>query len=208
MIEDAIKAIKKDNRDAFNVIYNRYYGIVFTIAFELLKQCDRLDAGTGAEDTIQEVFTSIWIRRMKLPIMTEKEMTNYVARMSKNITINQMRNSKIRINADVKFYEEDYGDGVVALDGNSETEDISQRPLLVQIMKKVMNDKAIPKDAREAIGLFYGEGLRAVDIAQYNRQHLQTTKNKIHRTLKIMKQRAAHQLGQSKHGGMHVSKHD
>lgn len=202
---DAIKAIRNGNKAAFDIIYNRYYGIIFTIAFDLLKVYKRSDAGQEAEDVVQEVFISLWIRRVKLPVRSEIEMKQYVARMSKNITIDHIRKNTTRLRYDTKFFIEDYGDGLVTIDGNSEQEYNWQYPVMVKVIKKIMKDKTIPKDTREAIDLFYGEGISAADIAKYNNQHLQTIKNKIHRTLKIIQQRAVDQLGQFKHGDMHVS---
>jgi RNA polymerase sigma-70 factor (ECF subfamily) len=49
--------LKKGSKNAFNLIFNRYWEELFIFAFNILKDEDI------AKDVVQEVFISVWNRR-------------------------------------------------------------------------------------------------------------------------------------------------
>ncbi len=54
--------LKNDDKDAFSIIYNRYWEKVYLLAYTILKNRD------AAEDILQEVMISLWIRRHETEI--------------------------------------------------------------------------------------------------------------------------------------------
>jgi RNA polymerase sigma factor (sigma-70 family) len=60
--KELLELMSRDNRLAFNLLYYRYWNIVFS--FALRKTTDVMDA----ENIVQDIFFSLWQRRFKLQI--------------------------------------------------------------------------------------------------------------------------------------------
>lgn len=59
---ELIRLLKNDDKNAFSTIYNRYWEKLYLSAYSILKNND------AAEDIVQEVMLSLWIRRHKAEI--------------------------------------------------------------------------------------------------------------------------------------------
>jgi len=71
------------DRDAFALLFNRYWKTVYSICFKYTK------CHSDAEDVSQEVFKAIWEKRDALDIHTNFE--NYLIRSAKNRILNYFR---------------------------------------------------------------------------------------------------------------------
>lgn len=77
--------IKDGNELAFKVIYNRYWKRLFVYASNILN-----DKGL-AEDVLHEIFTSIWIKKDELKILS---LESYLFVSAKNKSISMFRKVK------------------------------------------------------------------------------------------------------------------
>ncbi|SMD10359.1 RNA polymerase sigma factor [Pedobacter nyackensis] len=66
--------LSEGSRDAFDVLYNRYWKLVFNTAFKRLNDMER------SQDIAQDVFTQLWVRGSKSPIENLPAYLNVAAR--------------------------------------------------------------------------------------------------------------------------------
>ena len=74
--------IKKGDQLAFNQVYDRYWRKLYSYTFNILN-----DVGY-TEDTLQEVFINIWIKRGEIEI---KSLKNYLFNSVRNNAISKLR---------------------------------------------------------------------------------------------------------------------
>lgn len=95
-LHDLFKKIANKNELAFNVLYEKYNKLVYAIAFSILKNKE------NSEDVVQVVFTKIWnMNKEKLPTRNE---TTWLYSLTKNETLNFLRNQKDMVNFDELYY--------------------------------------------------------------------------------------------------------
>lgn len=59
---DLLYQIAQGSKQAFNLLYERYWETIYTEAYKRLKDAD------GAKDLVQEIFTHLWVKRETLQI--------------------------------------------------------------------------------------------------------------------------------------------
>lgn len=72
--EDLLALLNKNDKDAFTELYNRYWTVLFGIAY------NRLQQAVLAEDVVHDVFLSIWKNRYSQNIL---QLENYLATATK-----------------------------------------------------------------------------------------------------------------------------
>ena len=98
-LNELFKEIKNNNEMAFEKLYSRYNKLVYGIAFSILKNKQ------DAEDMVQNVFTKIYsIDKNKLPSSNE---ASWLYSVTKNETINYLKNKKNNIDLDSIYELED-----------------------------------------------------------------------------------------------------
>jgi RNA polymerase sigma-70 factor (ECF subfamily) len=80
--DQLLELMRKDDRAAFTELYNRYWDKLFTVAMH------RLDDEQEAEEVVQEVFLSLWQRR--LSIQLTHTMNTYLSVAVKYRIINHL----------------------------------------------------------------------------------------------------------------------
>jgi RNA polymerase sigma-70 factor (ECF subfamily) len=83
---ELLAQIKKDDRFAFNILFDRYWKKLYQTALA------RLNDDVEAQDLIQEIFIKIWQRRKNLEIHTSLE--NYLQRSVRLSVISHFRSKK------------------------------------------------------------------------------------------------------------------
>jgi RNA polymerase sigma-70 factor (ECF subfamily) len=58
---ELIELISRNNREAFDTVYNRYWEKLFLYIAKVIRDRD------DAQDIVQEIFVSLWLRREELP---------------------------------------------------------------------------------------------------------------------------------------------
>ncbi|MDR1402140.1 MAG: RNA polymerase sigma-70 factor, partial [Tannerellaceae bacterium] len=78
-----IAAIKRNDPISYNKLFIRYYVRLCKYVYSILLNKD------DAEDIIQELFLYIWDNRKKIDI--QENVSGYLYKMSKNLTLNHIR---------------------------------------------------------------------------------------------------------------------
>lgn len=96
--------IKKRDKQAFTVVYQKYHAYLYALALRYLKDKHM------AEDTVQHIFVKLWETAKNIEI--EINLKNYLYTMTKNNILNQIRNNKEAIsinysNAQTQIPDED-----------------------------------------------------------------------------------------------------
>jgi RNA polymerase sigma-70 factor (ECF subfamily) len=79
--EDLLQRLKKDDAGAFTEIFNNYWEKLYAIAY------NRLRVKQAAEDVVQEVLSSLWLRRHELDI---KQLSGYLATATRYCVFRQL----------------------------------------------------------------------------------------------------------------------
>ncbi len=74
--------LKKRDKDAFSVIYQKYHRYLYSLALKYLKSAQM------AEDAVQHVFVKLW--ESTAAIQIEINLKNYLYTMTKNYILNTM----------------------------------------------------------------------------------------------------------------------
>jgi RNA polymerase sigma-70 factor, ECF subfamily len=80
---DLIFSLRQGNQNALSVLYDRYGGLVYTLALKLL---DRVDE---AEDLTQDVFLSFWKQEKFDP--TRAKLSSYLCLITRSQAIDKLR---------------------------------------------------------------------------------------------------------------------
>ncbi|MEA4978728.1 MAG: sigma-70 family RNA polymerase sigma factor, partial [Petrimonas sp.] len=78
--------IKKRDKEAFAVIYQKYHRYLYSLALKYLKDTQL------AEDAVQHIFVKLWETTQNIEI--EINLKNYLYTMIKNYILNQFRNNR------------------------------------------------------------------------------------------------------------------
>ncbi|MDI9605698.1 MAG: RNA polymerase sigma-70 factor [Bacteroidota bacterium] len=78
--------LKKRDKEAFSMIYQKYHRYLYALALKYLKNPD------AAEDAVQHVFVKLWESTTKINI--EINLKNYLYTMTKNYILNTIRDRK------------------------------------------------------------------------------------------------------------------
>lgn len=101
-LHELLTEIKENkNESTYNELYRKYKELVYSIAFSILKQKE------DSEDVAQRVFTKLWtMNSQNLPSSYE---ASWLYRLTKNETLNYLRNHKKTINLEELYsiHEED-----------------------------------------------------------------------------------------------------
>ena len=80
---DLISSLRQGNQHALSILYDRYGGLVYTLALKLLDCRDR------AEDLTQDVFLSFWKQQKFDP--TRAKLSSYLCLITRSKAIDKLR---------------------------------------------------------------------------------------------------------------------
>ena len=168
-----LRLLKKDNRFAFNEIYNRYWSELYYTVFEMLK--DKAIAG----DIVQDVMVSLWIRRKHLEVDT---LSSYLFRAIKLKTFQHLRNGK------TAQYHLERMESIRFANTTEDHLDFSE-------LREALNNSLaqLPEKCRQVFELSRFEQLSHQEIAQKLGISQKTVANHINRALKQLR----HSVGRS-----------
>lgn len=167
---DLTHLIKTGDHVAFTELYNRYWAVLFQHAVKLLKNEDE------AVDIVQDVFSTIWIKRAGLNINTSLKSYLYIAVRNKIVSI--IRHHKVH---------EHYLDSLSGLieKGVYETDEkVRFKEFSVQIESEI--DK-LPAKMKTIFELSRNQGLSHNQIAIKLQISDGTVKKQIYNALKLLK---------------------
>ena len=95
-LHSIFEGIFKNDEMSFNNLYENYKGLVYKIAFSILKNKE------NSEEITQKVFMKIWeIEKGKLP---KKSEASWIYTLTKNEALNFLRSKKVEQNIDDMYY--------------------------------------------------------------------------------------------------------
>ena len=144
--EQLIKRLKRDEKESFNKLFERYYDRCYSYAMALLKDT------ASVEDVIQNVFLKVWLVRKNID--PSRPFVNYLLTSIRNEAISLLRlkanSSKAPIMPDV----EDSGPDAV--------DDIAYSEINSHILFTVQK---MPEQRRRVFELSRMQGLKVDEIA-------------------------------------------
>lgn len=144
-----INRIARGDKEAFSLLFNKYYGKVFRFILSLVKQ------KSIAEDLSQDIFVKLWANRRKLS--TISSVDNYLFIMSRNRTLDFFRKAShkkecIDISEDILL-------SIASKDSTERVDDQS----LINAVRMAVN--AMPPKRRDIFMMSRFDGLTNDEIA-------------------------------------------
>ena len=162
-----LSAIRSGDERAMSELYERYSGIVYSVALRVLG-----DTG-AAEDILQEVFMKIW-RGPDLFDENRGSLAGWLAVIARNRAIDALRKRQP---------ESDIADVVVAVEP-----DMVRSADWSRALDKIRSALAgMPVSQRSALEMAFFEGLTHSEISEKTGEHLGTVKTRIRAGLKTLR---------------------
>jgi RNA polymerase sigma-70 factor (family 1) len=159
--------LKKGSKNAFNLIFNRYWEELFIFAFNILKDED------NAKDVVQEVFISVWNRR------NESKITKLKAYLYQSV---KFQTAKVfRDNFQYEEYSEVFE---IVSNFNNAEQNLNAKELALLIEKTL---KKLPEKCAEVFHLSRDEHLSNKEVAEKLNISISTVENQINKALRILK---------------------
>lgn len=167
---DLFNSVKCGDKDAFTTLYNRFWPLLFSHAYRMLRDED------DATDVIQEIFVTIWTKAEEINIAGN--LSGYLYGATRNKVLDKINKNKNRdkyINSLTSFIER----GELSTD-----EHINTRELASIIEKEIAN---LPEKMRITFELSRKKHLSYKEIAKITQTSEGTVKKQIYNALKILK---------------------
>ena len=167
--------LRDDNKEAFDLIYNRYWESLFVYVASVVTDKDE------AKDIVQEVFVSLWFRRMNLSDIISLQAYLFAAARYKGLTYIKNNVNKNKYLDSLKlFFDQPY---------NTVSQQIEANELGLLIDNEI--DK-LPVKMREVFILSRRENLSHKLISEKLMISDKTVKKQINNVLKHLRLKLAH----------------
>ena len=166
--QELIGAIQQDDRDAFRLLFNRYYKALLATSINLLKDED------SAKDITQEVFVQLWKKRSTLEI--KSSVGGYLKRAVINRSLNLIKSRKSIVSEEQM--PQMHSTEPVA------TDQLEAQDLEVALQKALAT---LPERCRIIFVMRRLEGISLKEIAEKLEISPKTVENQITKALKILK---------------------
>lgn len=167
---DLFIRLQRDDHEAYRELYVRYTGVLYAHAY--LKLQDREEA----RDAVQEVFTTLWLRRATIEL--EQNISGYLYTALRNKVLNLIARRKLQSDYTAslqKFIDRD----------KVETDHLVRLNQLKAIVESAVQH--MPDKMREIFDLSRNQHLSHREIAQKLGISEKTVKNQINNALKILR---------------------
>jgi RNA polymerase sigma-70 factor (ECF subfamily) len=164
--EALVAMIRQDDAGAFAAVYNKYAAQLFHTAHAILKDRE------ACEDIIQELFTTLWIKRQQLNI---HHLKSYLFTATRNNVLMTIRSGKIKVS--ISELQE-------LVEQNTASDGITEKELLQCINENVAQ---LPPKCRTIFILSREEKLSHKEIASQLKISYKTVENQMAIALKRLK---------------------
>ncbi|HEY0669832.1 MAG TPA: RNA polymerase sigma-70 factor [Sphingobacteriaceae bacterium] len=162
--------IKQEDQLAYTELFDRYKGVLYSHAYRLLEDHDE------AEDVIQDVFLTLWQKRMELEISGTLSSYLYVAVRNRIFKLFARKKVAQRYSASLqKFKGEDH---------NYTEEKLLERELAAIIEREV---EALPEKMREVFLLTRDNTRSYKEIGAQLEISEKTVRNQVYNALQLLK---------------------
>lgn len=146
--QELLDCLKSGDERAFAEIYERYWKLMYYHTLKMLGDAD------DAQDLVQELFASVWNRRVAIPHNTN--LSGYLYITARNKIINLIQQKKVRrdyISSLAAYVEET---------GNRTVDPLEEKELLLLVEREIQN---LPVKMRQVFELSRKEFLSHKEIA-------------------------------------------
>lgn len=161
--------VREGSAESFNVLYEKYWQVVYEGAMKRLKDYSR------AQDITQEVFVTLWIKREELQI---NNFPAYLHIATRNRVLNLLEKEKrfVPLSRLLEFNRQAYGDRADA---------VALRNEFLEAYKRLID--TLPEQRKKIFRLYYDEGLPTDEIAQRLALSRKTVQNQLGRAVSFLK---------------------
>lgn len=165
--EELVRLLKFDDKNAFTEIYNRYWKLLFSTAQRITNSTD------SAQDTVQNIFLSLWHRRHVVDIASLKA---YLQQATRYAVLQAIREKQ----TDDRFYERLH---ILT------SEIINDDPLIFKEQQKLLREllKSMPENYSKTYLLNREEGLTYKQIASRLEISEKTVEKRMTKSLKYLR---------------------
>jgi RNA polymerase sigma-70 factor (ECF subfamily) len=158
---DLCDRLRQGDADALRVLYDRYSGLVYTLACRILSRAEE------AEDLTQDIFLSFW-KEPKFDAQ-RASLGTYLSLLTRSRALNRLsqRNSRLRSLQRLQILEDLAPSGPTPIDYASRDE---QQRHLTSALNQLSDSQ------RQVLNLSYYQGLSQSEIAQHLNLPLGTVK--------------------------------
>ncbi len=163
-LHDIFKKLSNKDEIGYNVFYEKYNKLVYSIAFSILKNKQ------DSEEIVQKVFIKIWrVEKEKLPTRNE---ASWLYSVTKNEVLNFLKNRKGEVSMEELYY---------VSSEDKELNDIIEKETFNKIIEK------LPMEEQEIISLKILSNLSFMDISKILNVPIGTIKWKYYKTINTLK---------------------
>jgi len=167
---ELVSLLKKGQEEAFTILYQRHWAIIYQQVYRILRDDDE------CRDVIQEVFSSLWLKREQLADNTNLGAYLYI--QGRNRVFSLIAKNRVRsdyLNSITQFMEK--------VDRNA-TDLLEEKEIFARVEQEI---NRLPPRMREIFILSREEGRSHKEIADALGLSEQTVKKQVHNALKIIK---------------------
>ncbi len=168
--QQLVALLKAGDEAAFTEIYDRHWATLYYHVHKMLRQED------DSKDVVQEVFSSLWLKREQLRDDTNLSGLLYI--QGRNRVLNLIEQQRVR---------SDYLSAIAAFATdrhNSTIELLDEKELLALVEHEI---RSLPPKMREIFELSRKENLSHKEIADRLQLSEQTVKKQVQNALKVIK---------------------
>ena len=173
--EQLLSSLRQRDQRAFTEIYNRYWGVVYTHIYKMLRDEEE------AKDGVQEVFSKLWLKAEQ--IQSSQNLAGFLFRSARNLVFNLIEKDQVR-----QKYLQSMTSFVNEVDPNT-VDRIDEKELQALIELEI---EKLPPKMRRIFELSRKEELSHKEIAQRVNLSYQTVKKQVQNALKIIKPKISH----------------
>jgi len=175
--KELLHQFQQGSKAAFEALYNRYFPRLYHHAYKMLKDQDE------AQDLIQELFTSFWIKGKELDLITS--VSSYFYASTRNRILNIFEHNRVH-----DHYVLSLGEFLSSVEMCVDELVIEKE--LAEIIEGEI--KQMPPKMREIFELSRKEDLSHKEIADYLAISDKTVKKQISNALKILRMKISYSL--------------
>lgn len=171
--QDLMEAIAQGDEAALGQLYDRYSGLVYSVALRVLRD-------TGAADEIlQDVFFQLWRKASQFDA-SRGAMGSWLVVMARNRSISRLRRKS--------SVEETNVEEIAVAQPYRMENSLMQREMLAKVRGAM---DGLPPAQRDAVELAYFEGLTHSEIAERTSEPLGTIKTRLRSAMETLRMKFA-----------------
>jgi len=167
---DLIGLLKSGDQNAFTVLYNRYWRLIYAHVYKMIRDEDE------AKDILQDIFSNLWLNSDRVP--QQENLLSYLYVIARNKVLNVIRHQKCQddyFNSLAKYASEISEETMQYLD---------ERDLMAAIEKEIA---ALPPRMRQVFEMSRKEHLSYKEIGKLLGTSDETVKKQVSKSLKVIR---------------------